>query len=113
MLNGYLRALTLAFVAAASVAALSSAAGGASPKRTFLCGDGQGSVIVTVLSQQSIKVTVDLGGEDGRFTMTMNQQGSGFHFVSGEYDMRIDGSQNSLTYSAPDYGTIGCVWSGH
>ncbi len=85
----------------------------AKPKRTYNCGDGAGSLVVTVLSQQSIRVRVDLGGEDGKFTMTMKQSGSGYHFVDGEYEVTITNAQDTLTYMAPDYGSIACVWGGH
>ncbi len=83
------------------------------PKRTFYCGDGDGRLIVTVLSQQQIKVSVHLGGDDGDFTMTMNKQGAGYQFVDGEYVVKITNAQDSLTYTAPDYGTTSCKWSGH
>jgi hypothetical protein len=45
--------------------------------------------------------------------MSMKKSGSGFSFVKGEYAVKIANNQNSLTYSAPDYGQIGCAWSGH
>ena len=111
MLKAFVLPFSFPFVIAGLMAAVSTTpADAASPTRTFYCGNGQGTVKVKVVTQQSIKVTVDLGGDDGRFSMTMNQSGSGFRFVSGEYVLTIDGSQNNLQYSAPDYGTIGCVW---
>ncbi len=113
MLSTYLRAGSVALLLAAS-AALSGAtpANAANAKRIFYCGDGQGTVTVTVLNQQSIRAAVNLGGEDGSFTMTMKKSGSGFRFVKGEYEVKINSSQNSLTYTAPDYGSIGCTWGG-
>ena len=79
------------------------------PKRTFLCGDGQGKIVVTVLNQQSIRARITMVGNDN-FTMTMKKKGAGFRFVDGEYEIKIANNQNSLVYTAPDFGEIGCVW---
>jgi len=100
------------FLGAASIVFGCGIAEAQNPKRTFYCGDGAGSLVVTVLNQSSIRVVVDFeNSADGKFTMTMQQQGRGFHFVDGEYDVQINDSQDTLTYSAPDFGTIACVWS--
>jgi hypothetical protein len=99
----------LPFLASLAVLALPAEAA-SPPKRTFLCGDGQGKIVVTVLSQQKIRARVDMDGND-KFTMTMNKQGKGFRFVDGEYEIKIANDQNSLVYTAPDFGEIGCVWS--
>ena len=83
----------------------------AASKRTFVC--PQGNLVVTVLNQKSIKVVVDMpGSEDGKFTMTMKQRGKGFHYVKDEYEVTVTQEQNSLTYSAPDFGTTNCNWEG-
>jgi hypothetical protein len=82
-------------------------------QRTFYCGDGAGEVQVTVLSQNSIRAAVNMyGSADGAFTMTMRQQGRGFHYVKGEYQVSINKAQDTLTYTAPDFGEIACTWGG-
>ncbi len=111
MIQVHVRAGAIALICA--VLAGSTAAGATHPKRTFYCGDGQGEVQVTVLNRTSIRAVVDMyGSADGKFTMTMHKQGSGFHFVKDEYEITIDGTQNILSYSAPDFGDISCTWGG-
>jgi hypothetical protein len=84
----------------------------AAPKRTFVC--QQGNLVVTVLNQKTIRVVVDMpGSADGKFTMTMKQRGKGFHYVKDEYEVTVTDEQNSLTYSAPDFGTAHCNWEGY
>ncbi|MEO8669324.1 MAG: hypothetical protein ABI399_12455 [Bauldia sp.] len=103
------RLLALPVLLALGVAALPAEA--ASPsKRTFLCGDGQGDIVVTVLSQKTIRARIAMDGNE-TFTATMKKKGAGFRFVDGEYEIKIANNQNSLVYTAPDFGEIGCVWS--
>lgn len=98
-------------------AGLALASGGAiaADSRLFYCGDGQGSIKITIVNSKTIKATIDIDGSaDGRFTSTFKggDNGSGYLvFVNGEYAIELDGdAQDTVHYTAPDFGDIYCVW---
>lgn len=101
-----------------AVLLLSIAAAGAAyaaSDRIYACGSG-GTVLVSIVTPNQIKVTVDFpGSDDGKMTLTMDgggDVGSGFHFVDGEYTVDIIGAKkDKLTYSAPDFGSADCAWT--
>lgn len=83
--------------------------------RTYACGDGAGTVVVSIVTPNRIKVAVAFpGSDDGTMTLTMNGGGdlqSGFQFADGEYGVAITGAgKEKLTYTAPDFGSIDCAW---
>jgi hypothetical protein len=83
--------------------------------RNYYCGDGQGSVRVTVVSQSQIAIFADFpGSADGSFDMLLSGGGSassGHRFVNGEYSLTFSGQgQDVLRYEAPDFGEIFCTW---
>ena len=87
----------------------------AATDRTYTCGDGAGSVVVSIVTPNQVKVTVDFpGSDDGKMTLTMDGGGdvqSGFQFADGEYEIAITGAgKEKLTYMAPDFGSIDCTW---
>lgn len=97
------------------VPALSVTMARAASDRTYACGDGAGSVVVSIVTPNRVKVAVDFpGSDDGKMTLTMDGGGdvqSGFQFADGEYGIAITGAgKQKLTYTAPDFGSIECTW---
>lgn len=97
------------------VPALSVTMAQAATDRTYACGDGAGTVVVSIVTPNQVKVTVDFpGSDDGKMTLTMDGGGdvqSGFQFTDGEYEIAITGAgKEKLTYMAPDFGSIDCTW---
>lgn len=87
----------------------------AATDRTYACGEGAGSVLVSIVTPNQVRVTVDFpGSDDGKMTLTMDGGGdvqNGFQFADGEYEIAITGAgKQKLTYVAPDFGSINCTW---
>jgi hypothetical protein len=97
------------------VTALSVTMARAATDRTYACGDGAGTVAVSIVTPNQVEVSVDFpGSDDGRMTLTMAGGGdveNGFLFADGEYQIAITGAgKQNLTYMAPDFGSIDCIW---
>jgi hypothetical protein len=104
-----------ASVLAATIAVLTILFAGTSAAladtQTYYCGEGTGNITVAYnqLGSRHATVTVNLG--DGVFDLRMTGGGDGedgYVYSSDEFSVSFNGNQDTLTYSAPDYGTIDC-----